>query len=396
MTSIKYIFKTLPPVPTGLLLFIVVLLITLIFKNKERFFDGSTDSKGAKIRILASTSYVMVSQLIVKDKSGTNVALGKPTSSSSTLTVIPGFPFSSAIAVDGNASNRAYIGYGAYYCSAGPGEGQWWEVNLQGSFDISQIVYYSPDRGSSGFNPNGMTMNVYNSSGVIIYTSKFTSEATQTFIIPTSTSGPTGPTGPKGDTGPKGITGSAGSAGSPGKDGTLGAQGPQGLQGKVGPAGQQGLQGAAGAAGPKGDRGDKGDKGDAGLGVNMRGNVATRNALPMSASKGDGYILRDTGNLAIWDGTSWNDVGKITGPKGDNGPKGDRGEQGEQGIPGIQGEVGPRGLKGDTGPIGPTGYDALETYAKFFSDDSFKTVFGKISGLQPATVRAITVTKGRK
>jgi len=150
--------------------------------------DGTiTDRKVKKIRIYASTSYVMISQLIVKDTTGTNVALKKPTSSLSQLTVLPGFPFSPGFAVDGDARNRVYIGYGQYFCSAIPGAEQWWEVDLQSSYDISEIVYYSPERTTSGFNPKDMKMNLYNSQGQIVNTKIFSTEAIQKFGNFTST-----------------------------------------------------------------------------------------------------------------------------------------------------------------------------------------------------------------
>lgn len=60
----------------------------------------------------------------------------------------------------------------------------------------------------------------------------------------------------------------------------------------------------------------------------------------------------------VFDGTNWNNAGKIQGPQGPvgpQGPKGDPGPQGVKGDPGEKGEQGAQGLKGDTGPQGEQG-----------------------------------------
>lgn len=80
---------------------------------------------------------------------------------------------------------------------------------------------------------------------------------------------------------------------------------------------------------------------------------------------GDGYMVG--GDLYVWNGSAWEDVGTIQGPQGPagpqgptgatgaRGPKGDTGATGPQGPQGIQGEQGPQGATGATGPQGPQG-----------------------------------------
>lgn len=143
----------------------------------------------------------------------------------------------------------------------------------------------------------------------------------------------------------------------------IGAQGPQGVQGPVGPAGPSGPQG------PAGPSGSTGPQGPAGTSVRILGTMADPGSLPSSGNTaGDGYLV--SGNLYVWSGTAWTNVGSITGPAGATGPagpagatgaagvKGDTGAKGATGATGAAGPAGPQGIKGDTGatgPVGPTG-----------------------------------------
>jgi len=101
----------------------------------------------------------------------------------------------------------------------------------------------------------------------------------------------------------------------------------QGVQGTQGTQGIQGIQGLEGTGliiiGSVAD-----------VLVNPPNNAQTtlNNAFP-GASAGDGVIDTATGNLWVYDGTTWNDVGSVTGPQGV------QGVQGTQGIIGIRGGV---------------------------------------------------------
>lgn len=129
--------------------------------------------------------------------------------------------------------------------------------------------------------------------------------------------------------------------------GPQGVQGPKGDRGDVGPQGPQGL------------RGEKGEQGNDGTSLNILGTKESEADLPLSAEKNDAYLIN--GEMWVFDGTNWNNAGKIQGPQGPQGPvgpqgpKGDPGPQGAKGDPGEKGEQGVRGLKGDTGPQGEQG-----------------------------------------
>lgn len=201
--------------------------------------------------------------------------------------------------------------------------------------------------------------------------------------------GPVGPQGPKGDKGDKGDAGEKGADGtvafesltpeqkeslrgisitavSIDTDGNLTITfsdgdsenvgniiGPQGIQGPKGDKGDVGPQG------PQGPRGEKGEQGNDGTSLNVLGTKESEADLPLIAGKNDAYLIN--GEMWIFDGTNWNNAGKIQGPQGPQGPvgpqgpKGDLGPQGVKGDPGEKGEQGIQGLKGDTGPQGEQG-----------------------------------------
>ena len=68
---------------------------------------------------------------------------------------------------------------------------------------------------------------------------------------------------------------------------------------------------------------------------------------------GDGYMVG--GDLYVWNGSAWEDVGQIQGPAGPTGPQGPRGATGATGPKGDTGATGAKGDKGDTGDTGPQG-----------------------------------------
>lgn len=219
--------------------------------------------------------------------------------------------------------------------------------------------------------------------------------------------GPQGPKGEKGERGEKGAEGPAGPQGPRGEKGDKGDPGEKGADGTVafesltpeqkeslrgisitavsidtdgnltitfsdgdsenvgniiGPQGVQGPKGDkgdVGPQGPQGPRGEKGEQGNDGTSLNVLGTKESEADLPLSAEKNDAYLIN--GEMWVFDGTSWNNAGKIQGPQGPQGPvgpqgpKGDPGPQGIKGDPGEKGEQGVQGLKGDTGPQGEQG-----------------------------------------
>lgn len=66
-----------------------------------------------------------------------------------------------------------------------------------------------------------------------------------------------------------------------------------------------------------GEKGEPGKDGNDGTSVNIKGEVASEDQLPESAQPGDAYVVN--GNLYVWDGLRWNNIGGIKGPAGRDG-----------------------------------------------------------------------------
>jgi len=62
-------------------------------------------------------------------------------------------------------------------------------------------------------------------------------------------------------------------------------------------------------------KGDKGDKGEDGTSINIKDRLDSEQDLPENGNKGDAYIIQ--GEVYVWDGMQWNNIGMIQGPKGD-------------------------------------------------------------------------------
>ena len=160
----------------------------------------------------------------------------------------------------------------------------------------------------------------------------------------------------------------------------------KGNQGDVGPVGPAGEAGKAftydmftseqldGLKGPQGEQGPTGPAGKDGTSVTIKGKVndsSELDALLATATTGDGYLLN--GDLYVFNGTNFTNVGQIQGPKGDKGDAGEtgkaftydmftpdqlaglKGPQGEQGLQGAQGPTGEKGPQGDKGDAGEAG-----------------------------------------
>ena len=144
-----------------------------------------------------------------------------------------------------------------------------------------------------------------------------------------------------------------------GKPGPQGPTGPAGPQGPAGPEGPRGPQGPKGDTGPKGDpgpigpEGPRGPQGDPGTGFTLKGAKESTAELPTDAAPGDAYLVQ--GDVMVWSGSAWENVGQIQGPEGPRGPQGPKGDTGPKGDPGPIGPEGPRGPQGDPGPRGPQG-----------------------------------------
>ena len=188
----------------------------------------------------------------------------------------------------------------------------------------------------------------------------------------TGSLGFTGSQGIQGFTGSIGFTGSVGFTGSQGIQGFTGSQGIQGFDGSQGVVGFIGSRGDTGFIGSQGDLGYTGSRGTDGTSVSIIGSVADVNAAypptggpndPQglldyyfpSAVTGNGVIDQATGELWVYDGSAWDDVGTIVGPQGDLGYTGSigfTGSRGQDGIIGVDGYIGSQGQIGFTGSQG--------------------------------------------
>ena len=140
--------------------------------------------------------------------------------------------------------------------------------------------------------------------------------------------------------------------GATGLTGSAGPTGPEGPKGDKGDPGERGPVGEPGPQGPRGIDGLDGQDGKDGASVTIEGTILDLSELPTAneSNQGNGYLFN--GDLYVSNGTEWENVGRIQGPKGDKGEKGEKGDTGErgpQGLTGTQGEVGPQGPRGYSG-----------------------------------------------
>ncbi|MCB0514414.1 MAG: hypothetical protein KDC60_08295, partial [Bacteroidetes bacterium] len=103
-------------------------------------------------------------------------------------------------------------------------------------------------------------------------------------------------------------------------------------------------------------------------------------------TQGDAYLVN--GQLYVWTGSKWENVGNIQGPKGDKGEKGDVGANGQQGIQGIKGDKGDKGDVGATGPQGIQGIQGLK------GDKGATGDKGNVGATGPQGIQGIKGEKG--
>jgi hypothetical protein len=194
----------------------------------------------------------------------------------------------------------------------------------------------------------------------------------------TGATGATGPIGTTGATGASGLQGLTGVTGATGPIGATGATGASGLQGLTGATGATGPIGATGASGPVGGTGATGPggttgatgltgaTGPAGTSITIVGSLALTPGSEVTqlnnpgnswipASGGFGVIDTNTGNLWVYNGTTWGNVGQVRGPQGTTGATGATGASGPVGGTGATGPIGATGATGATGASGPVG-----------------------------------------
>ena len=97
-----------------------------------------------------------------------------------------------------------------------------------------------------------------------------------------------------------------------------------------------------------------GPTGPQGTSITIKGSVATVGNLPATGNAvNDAYVVQADGDLYVWNGTAWNNVGQIVGPIGPTGPQGPVGPTGPTGVQGVTGPTGAASTV--AGPTGPTG-----------------------------------------
>ena len=288
------------------------------------------------------------------------------------------------------------------------------DVGTTQFMSVPYALYALNSGSSSGGSGVGIQSTVDNGDGT--FTLKYTDGTSFTTI---NLIGPMGPMGPNGLPGTNGKSAyqSWKEVGNSGTEADfiaylIGPRGEQGIQGVAGAKGDKGDQGNQGIQGDKGDQGiqgiqgiqgEEGDKGDRGAGIVIVGSVNTSLDLDPSYSGqiGDMYLSSDDGHGHVWNGTSWDDIGIIQGPKGDTGDTGDKGDQGlvgDKGLPGDKGDKGDKGDagdKGDPGERGPKG-DIAEITGSASTIDT-ETITGNralvTTGVGKVAVSAVTSTE---
>lgn len=148
-----------------------------------------------------------------------------------------------------------------------------------------------------------------------------------------------------------------------------GPQGPTGPTSTVpGPTGPTGATGFTGPTGPTGPAGVDGS------GISILGTLANAGLLPdPGVNINDAYLI--DGDLYIWDGTTWNNVGQIQGPTGPTGPTGVRGD--DSTVPGPTGPTGPTGATGGAG----LGYSGITFTLSSYSSSTASGTVNKVDAL---------------
>ena len=146
-------------------------------------------------------------------------------------------------------------------------------------------------------------------------------------------------------------TGYTGTGTGGGGFGYTGSAGPAG--GYTGSSGAFAARGYDGSRGYSGSIGYTGSKGVDGVGLQIVGSVVTYTSLPdyptgYTGSVGTAYMETSTGNLWIWLGSIWTNVGRILGYTGSGGFVGRDGYTGSGGTGGGGGSGGSPNLDGGT------------------------------------------------
>ena len=226
-------------------------------------------------------------------------------------------------------------------------------------FDGVKWEGYSPvlSSATNSISNNGHVVQVNGSGNLVIPVGATIIDEAGNPVLTSGGSGAQGTTGAQGIHGAQGTTGSTGAQGT---TGSTGAQGTAGFNGNTGAQGTTGVQGTIGSTGAQGTTGNTGVQGATGIATTIVGSVANSASLPPSSTLGSGYIDEGNGDLYVWTGTGFTNVGQIVGPTG------------AQGTTGVQGTFGSNGAQGTAGTNGqgvPTGGTAGQVLIKIDSTD---------------------------
>lgn len=121
--------------------------------------------------------------------------------------------------------------------------------------------------------------------------------------------------------------------------------------------------------GEKGERGEPGVKGETGAALAIKGTKNSTSDLPKTGKAGDAYMIG--GDLYVWSDTTWTNVGRVKGEKGEKGEPGVKGDPPKmtisdagtwvvEGVDTGKKAMGPQGEQGDTGDPGPRGLQGIQ------------------------------------
>lgn len=111
--------------------------------------------------------------------------------------------------------------------------------------------------------------------------------------------------------------------------------------------------------------GPAGEQGPPGQDLVIRGTVAAEIDLDdiTSPDVGDIYAVEATGDLWVWDGSEWDNLGPLQGPEGPAGPQGEPGEIGPAGDAGADGKTVLNGPGAPSSGLGVDGDFYIDTTA---------------------------------
>ena len=137
--------------------------------------NTTTTPKGRYVRLAGNGSdYLQISHIQVFNTEGVNVAYGKNTTTSGSLSGRP-----SSNAVNGDAIlKRVADGY-----HSNTTENAWWMVDLGKEEEISSIVYYNRYEDQFHYRTIGATLSILSASSTVMYSTSMNGDPIQTYLL---------------------------------------------------------------------------------------------------------------------------------------------------------------------------------------------------------------------